>query len=257
VQIHNRGIQPATNVTVKILYADATPGLPNLPANFWTAFPGNGTTTDWTPIGVAQTIPSISPSRPEILEWDWVPPATAAQHSCLLIVADCASDPIPSANKVFDIAQLVTTEKRVGLKNLHLVDAVAAPIWSRIQIPAAINPKDVLRLIAPPPGWSIGLLAPNSVSDKLQTKGLTRSKLNNQQLETLKRELQDDYKLYSPARFQTVAPEGAELAGFSKSKNQGDLLLLFTPQKKIRGSLTIVAESQGKVIGGNTFILTP
>jgi hypothetical protein len=23
----------------------------------------------------------------EILEWDWVPPATAAQHSCLLIVA--------------------------------------------------------------------------------------------------------------------------------------------------------------------------
>jgi hypothetical protein len=243
---------------VKILYADASFGLPNLPSNFWVAFPGNGTTTDWKPIGNAQTITSISPTRPAILEWDWVPPATAVQHSCLLIVADCAFDPIPAANKVFDIGQLVTIEKRVGLKNLHLINAVAAPIWVHLRIPISINPRDLIRLSAPPPGWSIGLLAPNSAYATLKTKGFNRAELHKQQLVALQRDLQVGYKLYSPARFQTVAAEGAELTGFSRAKISGDLLLLFTPQeRKTRGSVTIVAESPtGRVIGGNTFVLT-
>jgi photosystem II stability/assembly factor-like uncharacterized protein len=258
VQIHNRGIQPANNVTVKVLYADATPGLPNLPANFWIAFPGNGNTTNWIPIGNAQTIPSISPTRPEILEWDWVPPATSAQHSCLLIVADCAFDPIPAANKVFDIGQLVTIEKRVGLKNLHLINALAGPLWAHLTIPLSLTPKDLVRLTAPPPGWSVGLLAPTSAYAGLKAKGLTNAKLNKQQLDALERDLQRSHKLYSPARFQMVASTGAELTGFPKTKNRGDLLLLFTPQEqKTRGSISIVAESPtGKVIGGNTFVLT-
>src|SRR5207237_3996615 len=103
VQVHNRGIQTANNVTVKILYADASPGLPNLPSDFWTAFPGNGNQTFWKAIGAAKVIANLSPRRPEILEWDWTPPVTAASHSCLLIVVDCPSDPIPPANKVFNI----------------------------------------------------------------------------------------------------------------------------------------------------------
>jgi photosystem II stability/assembly factor-like uncharacterized protein len=260
VQIHNRGIQSATNVTVKILYADATPGLPNLPPNFWTAFPGDGTITDWKPIGAAQTIPSISPTRPEILEWDWVPPATAAQHSCLLIVADCASDPIPPANKVFNIGQLVTVEKRVGLKNLHLINVLPAPFWSHLKISTSINPTDVLRVIGAPPGWSIGLLAPNAVNANLKTRGLMPGKLNKQQLVALQRDLQSMYKLYAPAKFQTVVPKaaGAEISGFPKSKEQFDLMLLFTPQKNAtRRAVTIAVESEGKVIGGNTFVLSP
>jgi photosystem II stability/assembly factor-like uncharacterized protein len=259
VQVHNRGIQPATNVTVKILYADATPSLPNLPSDFWTAFPGNGTTTDWKPIGAPQTIPSISPTRPEILEWDWVPPASAAQHSCLLIVVDCPSDPIPSANKVFDIGQLITIEKRVGLKNLHLIDALAVPFWwSHLKIPATMGAKDVIRVIGPSSGWSIGLLAPKSVSPNLKSVGLTAAKLGKQQIVALQRDLQNKIELYDPAKFLTLAPKAqrVELSGFAKSKQQ-DLLLLFMPQKKTRGTVTVIAESGGKVIGGNSFILLP
>jgi hypothetical protein len=130
VHVSNRGVQPAAGVTVKLLYADASPGLPNLPANFWTAFPGNGTTTVWKPIGTAKTIANLSPKRPEVLEWDWSPPLTAATHSCLLVVVDPAQDPIPAANKVFNIGTLVTTEKRVGLKNLHVVNARRVPTGS-------------------------------------------------------------------------------------------------------------------------------
>jgi photosystem II stability/assembly factor-like uncharacterized protein len=123
IQVHNRGIQPATNVTVKILYADASAGLPDLPSDFWTAFPGDSTdTSHWQPIGTAQVIPSILPTQPAILEWEWNIPTTAADQSCLLVVTDCADDPIQAANKVLNIVDLVPNEKRVGLKNLQVVN---------------------------------------------------------------------------------------------------------------------------------------
>jgi photosystem II stability/assembly factor-like uncharacterized protein len=157
VQVHNRGIQAATNVTVKLLYAAASPVLPALPADFWTAFPGNGNTANWVPIGTAKIIPSLSPTRPEILEWDWTPAPNQPEHTCLLLVVDCASDPMPAASKVFDVGTLVTTEKRVGLKNLHLVAALPAPMWSRLKISQGAN---MLRVLGPPPGWSVGLLLP-------------------------------------------------------------------------------------------------
>ena len=142
VHVNNRGVQAAGSVTVKILYADAGPGLPNLPANFWTAFPGNGTTTVWKPIGAAKTISNLSPKRPEVLEWNWTPPASAATHSCLLVVVDSAEDPIPAASKVFNVGTLVPSEKRVGLKNLHVIDAPAAPYWFdlRISVPGRRHP---------------------------------------------------------------------------------------------------------------------
>ncbi len=128
VQVHNRGFQPAANITVKLLWADASAGLPNLPNDFWTAFPNDSAnTTQWQPIGTAQTIASVRPGIPAILEWDWTPPAAAAEHSCMLVVMDCPADPMPASSKVFDIGTLVGTEKRVGWKNLHLVDPTAAP----------------------------------------------------------------------------------------------------------------------------------
>jgi hypothetical protein len=116
----NRGIKPAVNVTVKILYADASAGLPNLPADFWTAFPGDSTdTTHWKPIGAAKVIASLSPTEPAVLELDWSTPQSAADHSCLLVVTDCIDDPIPAASKVFDIGTLVPRETRGPEKPTH------------------------------------------------------------------------------------------------------------------------------------------
>jgi photosystem II stability/assembly factor-like uncharacterized protein len=128
VQLHNRGFQPASNVTVKILWADASAGLPALPADFWTAFPSNSANTaQWRPVGAAKTIALFKPGKPVVLEWDWTPPPGAAEHSCLLVVMDSASDPIPAARKVFDVGVLIPTEKRIGLKNLHIVDTQSSP----------------------------------------------------------------------------------------------------------------------------------
>src|SRR6185437_7631546 len=83
----------------------------------------------WQPLGVAQTIASFKPGIPKILEWDFTPSASASEHACLLAVIDSASDPIPPGNKVFDIRTLIATDKRIGLKNLHILDPkrVSAP----------------------------------------------------------------------------------------------------------------------------------
>jgi photosystem II stability/assembly factor-like uncharacterized protein len=141
VQIHNRGFQPAVDVNVKLLWAEASAGVPALPSDFWTAFPGDSAdTTQWQPIGAAQTVASFKPGIPVVLEWDWTPPATAAEHSSLLVVMDSASDPIPAANKLFDVATLVAAEKRVGWKSVQVVD-----------VPTAATPGGSSGILSTPP----------------------------------------------------------------------------------------------------------
>jgi hypothetical protein len=107
-------------VTVKVLYANGLTA--DLPPDFWTAFPADGATNIWKPIGAAKTIASISPIRPGMLEWDWVLPADTLQHVSVLVVANCAGDPIPAANKLFVIDTLVPAEKRVGMRTVSVVD---------------------------------------------------------------------------------------------------------------------------------------
>src|SRR5205085_2866404 len=109
---------------------DATLGLPPLPADFWAAFPNDSAdTTRWRPVGAAATVPVVQPFAPTVLEWDWPTPADAADHSCALVIVDSASDPIPAANRTLDVGSLIGREKRVGLKNLHVVDAPPAAYY--------------------------------------------------------------------------------------------------------------------------------
>jgi photosystem II stability/assembly factor-like uncharacterized protein len=258
VQVHNRGIQPATNVTVKILYADASPGLPDLPANFWTAFPGNGTTTVWHPIGAAKTIPSISPTRPEVIEWDWVPPASAAQHSCLLVVVDSAENPIPAANKVFAIAPLVTHEKRVGLRNLNIIDSLA-PMWNPIRLFGGLPRNEVLRFSSLPAGWSLTLLLPARVSSHVRADGFKAAHLTSAQIAKLKEALGDKFSHFDPKLAQSYSsgPKGALITSLD-DLDEFDVPLMFTAGTgAVAGSVTVVRESGTRVLGGNSFSLVP
>lgn len=128
VQVHNRGPFDAHNVTVKILWAEPSAGLPAFPTDFWTNYPNDSSDTSvWHPIGSFQTISVLEPTRPVVLSWDWTPPAAAATHSCILAVIDSPDDPIPAANKVLSVNWLIRNEKHIGLKNLHVIDASAVP----------------------------------------------------------------------------------------------------------------------------------
>jgi photosystem II stability/assembly factor-like uncharacterized protein len=261
VQVHNRGIQ-AANVTVKILYADATAQLPDLPADFWTAFPGNTANINvWTPIGNAQTV-NVKAGLPSVLEWDWIPPMTTAQHSCVLVVCDSVADPIPAANKVFTIATLVTSERHVGLKNLHVVDPPPADGADTLVMQYQIRTEgrgEIVRLYSSRlRDWSVGLVLPTKVAALVRSPTEpvpVPAEILNEILNVSERDggLLKDSKLL---QFKSL-DKPVDLTGFPVSKKPFPAYLVLTrnQQKAAGGALNIVQFAGQRVLGGNTFVI--
>jgi hypothetical protein len=137
VQVTNRGIQPASNVRVIALWADATAGLPLLPDDFWsTTFPAGSTScgaldssTGWSfvePANPCRVIPVVNPALPEVVGFDWSVPTTAAEHSCMLAIVESADDPLdPSIRSTNERRPwvLIPNTRQIGLRNLHVVTA--------------------------------------------------------------------------------------------------------------------------------------
>jgi len=285
VQVHNRGIMPAADVVVKLLYANASPGLPPLPPDFWTAFPGDSSnTTIWHPIGSAKTIVSLSPTEPTILQWDWSTPSTAADHTCLLVVMDCPSDPIPAANKIFDVNNLVRAEKRVGLKNLHVVNAVpGASLWAALRLFSQSAKAQTIKILPSRlSGWSVSLVLPKSATFKAASKPSKASKKSPKasasapaldmqpnllvaqkptkgMIKSLKDKVGKDFKRFDSSRIFSLASaeKGGALTGLRIPKRGLRTVLFLTPPQKAGKAVTfsIVQEDDGEVVGGNTFVL--
>jgi photosystem II stability/assembly factor-like uncharacterized protein len=282
VEVHNRGIAAAANVTVKLLFANASAGLPALPSDFWTAFPNNSTNTSvWTPVGTAKVIPSLSPAEPIVLEWEWTTPTSAAEHTCLLAIMDSPSNPIPAANKVFDVNTLVQNEKRAGLKNLHVVDA--APGTSQGAALGFFSRRSTAQTIRLMPaalgGWRVGLIWPkgNPLAPVMKAARRTRSARRSPAAAALKEQGWKANKPTAAAIKRLKEQFGAELEKFDTStiyvlengEKGGHLddvkvpaaglrvLLLFTPPERgdARATFNVVQEENGQVVGGNTFVL--
>ena len=262
-QIHNRGVSDAVNVTVKILYADASAGLPPLPSDFWSIFPGNSSdTTIWRPIGNAQVILSLSPTMPAILEWEWTTPPDAATHSCLLVVTDSTSNPIPTANKVLNVANLVSNEKHVGLKNLHVVNAMTGSMyWTEFQFSGDSSEKYSIK-ISPltSKGWKIGLLLQDMGEKEIGLSGATSKKPTKQMLTSLKEKIGSDIEKYDLNKIYMVdkSEKGAALSDVELPKGTLKAMLVIIPSLKATtpGNVSIMQEDkQGNIIGGSTFVL--
>ena len=110
VQVHNRGVTPANNVRVMLLLANASAGLPNLPAGFamnvQTGTPVS--TAAWRTVGFAR-LDDVRVGFPQIAAFDLPssllpPPASLAgnDHHCVLALVHHASDPFTSAQIVTD-----------------------------------------------------------------------------------------------------------------------------------------------------------
>jgi hypothetical protein len=258
VQVHNRGVVPASNVVVKILYADATPGLPDLPADFWTAFPGNsGMPSPWTPIGSAQTIASLRPERPAVLEWDWTLPMSAATHSCLLVVTSCIEDSPGVKSLVLD--SLVTQIRQVGLKNLHIIDALPSPYWDAIRFyPRAAT--DMFRFGALPKGWSLGLVLPKEVPlSKIRHPGLEAKPVSAAEQARISEQLGKQAALYDlkQALVAAASREGCAITGIPVGMQGIPILVAFAAGARPgAGSVQLIQETRDqRVLGGNTFVL--
>ncbi|MDX6530254.1 MAG: hypothetical protein QOH41_2544 [Blastocatellia bacterium] len=285
VKVNNRGFAPGSNVVVKLLWADASAGLPALPPDFWTAFPNNSTnTTAWHPLlkGAAtfQTITTLSPTEPSVLEWDFPLPATAATHSCLLAVMDCPGDPIPAGNKIFDVDNLVRNEKRVGLKNLHVVNIPpSTTMWTTLDLFSLSGAANSIRAIGV--GQSdggVGFLLPKTAqpaassksSKKAGTKsaaaaaanldGLVLKKPTDQMIKSLKELLPNDAANLDVTRLYDLdkgAKGGGVVSGIKIPKAGLRVAVLLTAPSKADAADTfsVVQEEDGKIVGGSTYVV--
>lgn len=264
VQVLNRGIKAASNVTVKIMYANASAGLPNLPPDFWKAFPGDSAdTTNWKPIGAAKLIPSLSPTEPATLEWDWSTPQDAADHSCLLVIADCPDDPIQANNKVFSVDNLVPNEKHVGLKNLHVVDVPAGKTyWTAFKFfgnPELRHSFEISDLRST--GWTVGLIFEQNLKiGDAALKGIESKKPTMKMLNDLRTKIGNDIKRFdiSKAYMLQKASQGGIMENLILPKEGVRAMLLFAPPARgvrAEGSVSIIQKANERVVGGSTFIL--
>jgi photosystem II stability/assembly factor-like uncharacterized protein len=164
LQAHNRGWQTTHNVRVRAFVADASAGLPNLPNALAPPNFDLTSTALWQPVGPAQTIDELKPNRPVIVFWDFALPLSAATHTCCLAVISSPDDPLndPSTS----IGALVTLDKRVCLKNLHVVDPGPGPMGPTllgIDFHLALDREGVTDIVFRPSGFArgaLGLLLP-------------------------------------------------------------------------------------------------
>jgi len=271
---------------VKIMTAGASAGLPDLPSDFWSAWPNSAGDANWSPVGAPQTIATLEPLRPTVLQWDWTPAPAADSHSCMLVVIDSPSDPVPATTKaIFNIAQLVTTEKRAGLKNLHLVNLQADAIQPLpLHLHASRSAAGKYRLAIPPLGSEalrVDFLFSKTLSKRFPAsklpKGLKATRLPAKDLErlkafVLKQEMRREdawqafLKLFDTTRQFSVdaRSKGVELPLSLKADGHEQIALLARTGRlpPARGAalakLTVIQSVDGGVpVGGSTFVFKP
>jgi photosystem II stability/assembly factor-like uncharacterized protein len=122
VQVHNRGVQPARQVVVKVFFAPASVTFPDLPAGFWANFPNNvvAPASAWQPIAAHQGIAQVAPGRSAIAAFDWAVPAALSNPVALFAALSAENDSIATTET--NVAALVRSEKKVGLRNVTVVN---------------------------------------------------------------------------------------------------------------------------------------
>jgi hypothetical protein len=172
LQVHNRGYKPTSNVTVRAFTANASGGLPPLPSPLVPPAFNLSSAAVWTPVGPARTIATLLPNRPAVVSWDVPFPSNTATHTCCLAVVSSPDDPITSSET--DLNVLVPREKRVCLKNLHVVDPGSAAAPATIVGIDFFNPEPEplgTEVLVQPTGFgrgTVGIVFPKTV--KVQPK---------------------------------------------------------------------------------------
>ena len=133
VEAHTRGVTPVSGVQVMLLLANASAGLPPLPAGY-TAHVQSGTpisTPLWKTVGV-RTIATLRNGIPAVVEFalpsSMLPAPTSLpgqSHYCLLALLHSAADPFTNPETNAD--SLTVNEPKAAQKNLQIVQFVGAP----------------------------------------------------------------------------------------------------------------------------------
>jgi photosystem II stability/assembly factor-like uncharacterized protein len=257
VQIHNRGIRAATNVAVKVFFAAGGLTFPDLPATFWTNFPNNvvDAASPWHAVAAHQVIAAVDAGRSHIAGFEWRVPANAPAQIALLAIISAENDTLATTER--NVATLVTTQKKCGLRNLAVVNPSphsgppvhALPLHvdaqqSAVRIGIDRGGQQLTRAIVLPKrleksaraaGWKIVRMSPD---DRLE----------------LERAIASDPRLKSLAKANAWAPaKRASMLSLDvpRGREQPVVLLLEADPGAGRGSV-ILEDAGGQVIGGMT-----
>jgi hypothetical protein len=260
VQVHNRGINPATNTAVKAFFADASVGLPDLPAGFWTNFPNNTlpTTSAWQAIAPHAIIPTVEPGHAEVVGFDWAVPASAADHSCLLAIVSAANDTITTTELA--VGALVANNKKCGLKNLTVVNP--PPMTGPLVYQLALNlwptrgvKKYSLTVDKGSEAIVRGILFSKRLSSFAKGTRLDRLALSQEDKARLKRLVSENRRLREQlelrvafrARGRTVL-----LEKFDLGKDPEPMVVLLDPNAKPGHWSFTQRDTEGGLVGGFT-----
>lgn len=132
VEVHNRGRVDATNVRVMAAITNASAGLGPLPAGYnANVVAGNPIGGTWMTLGI-ENVPLIRAGFPQIVHFDLpstslpLPASLPGQgHFCLAAFVHSAQDPFTSVTTNVDT--LTVADRKVGQKNLHIVEFIGVP----------------------------------------------------------------------------------------------------------------------------------
>ena len=173
VEVHDRGIIGTPNVQVMLLLANASAGLPLLPAGYGTNVQ-NGmpiTTASWQTVGI-RTLANLRTQFPQVAEFGLPstmlpPPASlpGQSHFCLLALLHSAQDGFTGTQLNAD--DLTLADRKVTQRNLQLVAFTGTPpppgdgTWARLELHGGLEPG-LRELVVDARGFHgrLGLLLP-------------------------------------------------------------------------------------------------
>lgn len=141
VQVHNRSLAAADNVSVWALYCNAASVVPSLGSDpsmgdmfpFWSQFHADGTIVPalpsdslWTPVGPPQVLSGLAAATPQVASWSWTVPTLASGdpgHYCIVAFVHSQVSPLSAPSLVVD--EVTPVNRQVGQKNLHIGPALA------------------------------------------------------------------------------------------------------------------------------------
>jgi hypothetical protein len=184
VRVRNRGPNTATSVTVRLFWTQFGTGLPPLPPDFWTAFPGNSTdpTNKWNPLACStgsftctvtnlaysgSSVAGTAADAGQVVQFDFpAPPVDPSlpNHFCLLGMIDSPDDRImplsrPTIPADFVVDALTPTDNNVTHRNYHNLSTGGQNRFEEpffVRNPLREQVQGMLRLLAPE-GWRIEL----------------------------------------------------------------------------------------------------
>jgi hypothetical protein len=159
VEVHNRGIVEAASVQVMLLLANASAGLPPLPAgyvvNVLAGTPISSAT--WQTVGT-RTLANLHAGFPQVVAFNLPstilpPPASlpGQSHHCLLALIHSTQDAFTSTQTNVDA--LAIADRKVAQRNLELVAFVGTPpppgdgTWARLDLYGPANEERTKEII--------------------------------------------------------------------------------------------------------------